>query len=121
MPHASGSLTLRPGKRRYHRPARYRAFLAPTSRPALRPATGTSGWFKLLAKLLDDLTGMQGFLDCVWWGILLLGQAEDLLRCLTKRSAAEATTWVEGCSKQFPLACPRWRPKGYGHRYQPRT
>jgi len=121
MPHASSSLTLRAGKRRYHRPARYRAFLAPTPQLALRPATGPSGWFNLLAKLLDDLTGIQGLLDCVWWGILLLGQAENLLRCLSKRSAAEATAWAEGCSRQFPRACPRGRPRGCGHRHQPRS
>jgi hypothetical protein len=120
MPHAFNSLTLCAGKRRYHRPSRHRAFLAPTSQPALRPNSGPSGWFNLLAKLLDDLTGIPGFFDCAWWGILLFGQAEDLLRCLTKRSAAEATAWIEGCSRQLPLACPRWRPQGCGHRHQPR-
>jgi hypothetical protein len=92
MPHASGSSILRAGKPRYRQPSRQRALLAPTFQPALRPANGSHGWLNLFAKLLDDLTGIQGFLDCVWWGILLLGQAEDLLCCPTKRSAAKATT-----------------------------
>ncbi|MDF7813948.1 hypothetical protein [Hymenobacter sp. YC55] len=99
---ASRSLSLRARKSRYQRPTRPHSSLAATTQPALRPTSGFSKWGSLLAKLLDDLTGIPGFLDGVLWGIMLFPKVESVFRCAAKELAAKVHAWPAGSSQQRP-------------------
>ncbi|TDN36747.1 hypothetical protein A8B98_07080 [Hymenobacter sp. UV11] len=94
-------------KGRYQQPASRPASFAPTNRSAPRSASGLGWWVDQLAQLLDNLTGIAGFLSCVVWGIMLLYRAESVLLCLTKKLIARTKAWALGHSEQqLPHGCP---------------